>query len=635
MFCSRIYVLLIAAFLGSNSAAQSRTVSASSFLHAVSEKVNPSVAGAMTFEVDPVMVAKLFVSSGALQLADFPGGYGDLVTLDLKPARSPFNRQTKFVQGTAKGDIELPAPQFEAYCGKVLGEPNSRVMLTAFGGKLLVSIQRESGETYVFGPAKNEVEGSTHVLTLEGALFGKELSRFNCLNEDMPELNTRPNPQRGSSVQSKSDLLQIDIAVEADTCFYHAAGSDMTKVVGYIASLFAMSSVIYEDEAGITWHIPWVKVWTDTDPYNVKGDGPALTNKVRDYWTHHYQDVPRDVAHVMTSIGYGGGGFGWFALCDTTYSYSVSSPQTGHNYPTFAFTYDAYIVAHEVGHNFGLPHSHSCDWNPPLDTCFTQDDPSYQIGDACCKLPITPRPNPGTIMSYCANTNYGLSGNDFTKYKLNMTFSAKVDSALRDHAEKTSCVEPPAAPAIILTSPRGSETFPGDTTIMLMWTSAHVDNVGFEYTSDGITWKPIVASVPATTGQYSWTIPNGTTKKMRVRIFDAANASIADTSLLVFSVNKVADVLSSNVGSEFHVNPTPAREWLTVTGPNANVRYELVDEQGGIRLRGNGIINNEAGMRINLESLASGTYFLRVASSLALASSVRSANVVLPFTHIQ
>jgi hypothetical protein len=582
------------------------------------------------------MVATLLGSGGLLQLADFPGGYGDLVTLDLKPARSPFDASTKFVQGTSNGDIPLAAPQFAAYRGKVLGEPNSRVMLTTFGGKLLVSIQRESGETYVFGPAKNETEGNKHILTLEGELLGK-LNPIRCLNEDMPELNLLKNQNSPPTAQSKNDLLQVDIAVEADTCFYRAAGNDMTKVLGYIASLFAMSSVIYEDEAGITWHIPWVKVWTDTDPYNVAGNAYALPELVRNYWTHHYTDVDRDVAHVMTSIGYGGGGFGWYRLCDTTYSYSVSSPQTGHGYPTFAFTYDAYIVAHEIGHNFSLDHSHACSWNPPLDTCFTQDDTVFglKLGDACCKLPVTPRANPGTIMSYCASANYALANKDFSKFKLDLTFSPRIAGALRDHAEHTSCVEPPTGASVILTSPRGSETFPGDTTVMLTWTSAHVDNVGFEYTSDGVTWRPIVASIPATAGQYSWTIPNGTTKKMRVRMFDAADASVADTSLLVFSVNKVAGVQDKSVLSEFSINPTPAYERLTLTGLSGGVQYEIMDEQGAVRQRGNGMINSEAGMQINIEYLAAGTYFLRILSSHAPASSVRSANVVLPFTHIK
>jgi hypothetical protein len=629
-------LLAIACVLLTSSNSTGRTISASSFLK---ENPNAHIAtvGARTFTVDSQTIRNLLGEAGHFQLVDFPGGYGDLVTLDLKPTHSPIDASTQFIQGTTKGDIKILTPQFAAYRGKVLGEPNSRVILTSFGGKLLVSITRESGLTYVFGPQKNSFESNTHILMLESDLIADKGNPIQCFNEDLPAFNTEHMVGKADlpKVFAASDLLQTDIAVEADTCFYHAAGSNMTTVLGYIASLFAMSSVIYEDEAAITWHLTWVKVWTDTDPYNVKGNAYLLPNLVKDYWTHHYTDVPRDVAHVMTSIGYGGGGYGWFALCDTTYSYSVSSPQTGHQYPTFAFTYDAYIVAHEVGHNFSLPHSHDCAWNPPLDTCYTKDDAKLSLGDACYSSPITPRPNAGSIMSYCANANYTLAGNDFSKFKLAMTFTPRVDSALRVNAERAACIQPPTDPTVILLSPRGSESLPGDTTIKLTWASANVNNVGFEYTSDGgVTWKPIIASVPATDGHYLWAVPNVTTNKMRVRMFDAANASVADTSLLVFAVNKSASVENqSEILSEYKIAPSPARDLLIVTADDrtGSFQYDVIDIKGSMVLQGSASFYPKTGTQINVSTLPAGTYYLRLASTSPADSRVS----VLRFTHIQ
>src|SRR5205823_639402 len=92
----------------------------------------------------------------------------------------------------------------------------------------------------------------------------------------------------GGRVQSIPGLLQTDIAVEADSCFFKAAGGDTATVLSYISSLFAMSSVIYEDEVNITWHLTWVKVWASGDPYNVKGNAYALPDTVRNYWKLHY-----------------------------------------------------------------------------------------------------------------------------------------------------------------------------------------------------------------------------------------------------------------------------------------------------------------------------------------------------------
>lgn len=204
---------------------------------------------------------------------------------------------------------------------------------------------------------------------------------------------------------------------------------------------------------------------------------------------------------------------------------------------------DAYIVSHEIGHNFSLVHSHDCYWNPPLDTCHTKDDPNtaLKLGDACFSLPIISKKSPGTIMSYCAGTNYTLSNNDFSQYKLEMTFSRRADTVLRANAEKASCITPPKDPTVILTYPRGSATYKGDSTVSILWTYAHVTNVSLEYSDNGGTsWKSIKTNVPASDGATDWKIPNVSSKKMLVRIFDASASSVADTSLLFFTVNSIA-----------------------------------------------------------------------------------------------
>ena len=269
------------------------------------------------------------------------------------------------------------------------------------------------------------------------------------------------------------------------------------------------------------------------------GNAYALEDTVRKYWQLHYQNVQRDLAHIMTSIGYGGGGFGYYSLCDNANSYSVSSPQTGHTYPTFAFTYDVYIISHEIGHNFTLIHSHDCYWNPPLDTCYTKDDAALHLDDACFSKPITPRKNPGTIMSYCANANYFLSGNDFSYYTLEMTFSHRPDSVMRYNAENAACIQTPAGPIVILLSPRGSESYTGGAMIPLKWTYANIQNVTLEYSSDGgVSWNPIQSGIPAAQETLDWKMPNISSQQMLVRIYDAQNQNTGDTSLLFFSSNK-------------------------------------------------------------------------------------------------
>ncbi len=585
-----------------------------------------------------------------MHITGFPGSYTDAmddrsstVTLDLKPARSPMDGRTEVIEGTSSGEIHVAVPHLLVFRGKVLGEPHSSVMLTVFGGRMLCSILRESGERYVLGPAKNESDATLHIFSKETDLVANEaFVPFNCISDDIdqPALNTSKKSERLlMSPPPASTLLQTDIAVEADSVFFAAAGGKMDLVLGYIASLFAMSSAIFEDEANITWHLTWVKVWTNGDPYQVKGNAYVMDAVVRPYWRAHYTNVPRDLAHIMTSNPSGGGGFGWYSLCQDTLSYSYSSPQTGHKYPTFAFTYDAYIIAHEIGHNFSLRHTHDCWWAPPLDTCYTKDDTittrkggaKLLLGDACCGLPIHPLPSPGSIMSYCANANYILSGQDFSQYKLEMTFTPRGGDSLRKFALEAPCITPPANPIVILTNPRGSATYPGDTTITLHWAYANLQNVSLEYSSDGgVGWNPIVANVPANTGKLDWKVANVSSQKMLVRVFDAQSDTVADTSLLFFTVIKSAAVAETTManGTSFLLRPDPAGDEIALIPSNeiSWLQCEIVDALGGVTLKFAGRAAQSSGLAMNIRSLAAGTYFLRITSPV---------NRVFAFYHLQ
>lgn len=351
---SAIFVLLLI-LLSLSTASASVSVSANTFIQKKTDQqiVTPTP-NAFYFTLDTAKLHTLLLSGKHIQIFDFPLSDNISVTLDLKQGRSAFDSRTKCIVTTPNGDIEMNAPELLVYRGTVLGEENSKVMLTFSAIGLLCSVHREDGSDYVFGQLRSSSDQTIYILLPEHELLATApFIPFYCMNDGIinqpnaltpidqifAEARSHKGGTFGTQAVNTTGLLEAEVAIEADNDFYKAAGNTDTKVLSYIGALFSMSSSIYEDEAHITFRIPWVKVWATTDPYGVKGDAYALPDKAKNYWIANYASVQRDLAHVMTSISYGGGGYGWYSLCDNNQSYSVSSPQTGHSYPTFAFTY--------------------------------------------------------------------------------------------------------------------------------------------------------------------------------------------------------------------------------------------------------------------------------------------------------
>jgi len=77
-----------------------------------------------------------------------------------------------------------------------------------------------------------------------------------------------------------------------------------------------------------------------------------------------------------------------------------------------------------------------------------------------------------------------------------------------------------------ITSPAAGTSWVKSSVHNITWTSVGITNVMLEYSLDaGSTWTTIVASVAASTGTYSWTLPASTTTTALVRVSDASNAA--------------------------------------------------------------------------------------------------------------
>ncbi len=103
-------------------------------------------------------------------------------------------------------------------------------------------------------------------------------------------------------------------------------------------------------------------------------------------------------------------------------------------------------------------------------------------------------------------------------------------------------------------SPNGGESWQIGSKHAITWNPNSVTNVMIELTTDGTSWSTIVASTPASTGSYSWTIPSSLSTTCKVRISDAANVSVTSTSANAFSI--IPAVVQTTVLTEDFVKAT-------------------------------------------------------------------------------
>jgi beta-lactamase superfamily II metal-dependent hydrolase len=147
----------------------------------------------------------------------------------------------------------------------------------------------------------------------------------------------------------------------------------------------------------------------------------------------------------------------------------------------------------------------------------------------------------------------GLSSSTTYWYEVTAVDGAGNESSASNTASATTS----APPSLTLTAPNGGESWSGGSSRAITWTSSNVSNVKLEYsTNNGTSWTVIASSVAASTGSYTWTVPNVATTQARVRVSDAQNGTPTDTSDGVFTITSsspakviINEILANEPGS--------------------------------------------------------------------------------------
>jgi hypothetical protein len=324
-----------------------------------------------------------------------------------------------------KGLTELPRSTIALYWGVAEGDDQVRVFLaidpatgktqsfTQLPGGLyeLRPVPGKAGQNLVAAPEALGVgDGSAAETSATSATSATP--HWSCGEEEALQDPTHTSKALRSILGGSAntappftDLHTATVAIDTDNeLLTNKFANSTVSATSYIASLLGAMTVMYERDLHVRLlqGTTFLRVSSTPDPWNQASTGGASgaqLSEVSSYWAANYGNVSRAVTVMLSGKGStnSASGIAWISgLCSASYGYSFSQ--------VFLMSYltgDASVVGHEIGHNFGSPHTHC--YSPPADNCFNGEGGCYSGGTSC------PAPQTingvtgvtGTLMSYC------------------------------------------------------------------------------------------------------------------------------------------------------------------------------------------------------------------------------------------
>jgi hypothetical protein len=284
--------------------------------------------------------------------------------------------------------------------GRVAGEPGSHAFLGVSSRGVQGFVDRDGSLHFVStGPYAAGAIAPPLMTVDAGALPAPALESWCAVDVEDDQFFPfgRPEPVvgvRDGSAPCRAARVAIDTDYEFTANLF---GGDVDASADYALFLMAAVSEIFRRDVNTRLFVSYLRVWADdVDPYDAETSGEAL-NQLRDHWRAQHGDVERETAHLLSGDNLGGGVAWLSVVCSTVWGYAVSGNLGGtFPYPLMDHSHsnwDPFVVAHELGHNYGTLHTHD-GYEPPLDEC----------GLGGCDAAYG-----GTIMSYCHGCPGGMS----------------------------------------------------------------------------------------------------------------------------------------------------------------------------------------------------------------------------------
>lgn len=366
---------------------------------------NDSNGSYLELKVDDTKLKKLFSSKSELIELTIPamdGGETKLMLIKHEALTEDF--RIKLTGGKETEATTIPEVLF--YQGIIKNDNHSIVAITVFENEVNGVISDNSGN---YNLGKNKLDATNYVLYNDKKV--QLPFTFECGD------NVIDAPAYTNEINGTNKLLALSycqrITFTCDYDMYLAFDSNSNNVFNYVASLFNVVGTFYKNE-GINMFVQTVEIYATLDPFCETSSDCALTS----YKLTNVILNGANIIHLLAMDIYGNGGRA--DLGSLTCAAAAYSNIEGSFYAFPTYSWDANVVAHEMGHNLNSRHTHECVWNgnaTAIDNCniywgsATLLGPlqsncsggfNFPLGNGgLCPNGPSPGSGGGTVMSYC------------------------------------------------------------------------------------------------------------------------------------------------------------------------------------------------------------------------------------------
>lgn len=335
---------------------------------------------ATVFRLNIPKIMKLLAESPEFLEVSFPFHGDNEITVQLY-------KQSIFADGfnvkTKKDELVSYKPGIY-YRGIVKGDDNSLAAFSFFDNDVVGIISTPAMGNVVVGKLKDSetfVSYSDSKLAIQNS--------FVCKSDELMKNKLQKSPQPSQLNQKTVTDNCVRTYYEVGYKPYENHGFNMTDTVNWMTAMHNNVETLYFND-DIRISLSEIYVWTTQDPYTAGHDANlAMFSNNRILFNG-------DIASLVTSPSSTGVAYINSLCSDLKYCYSP----VRSNYEQFPlYSWNIYIIAHEMGHGLGSPHTHACAWNgnnTAIDGCGVL---AGSQGSTC------PGPLPGnaggTVMSYC------------------------------------------------------------------------------------------------------------------------------------------------------------------------------------------------------------------------------------------